>query len=39
MERIVQNQRAVLEGRFIAMEAAQASINQQLQFLQKNLGA
>jgi flagellar hook-associated protein 2 len=37
MERIVQAQKEAMELKFIAMERAQAQINQQLQFLQKNL--
>lgn len=37
MERIVQDQKEAMELKFVAMERAQAQINQQLQFLQKNL--
>src|SRR5207253_7647766 len=35
MERIVQDQKASMEAKFIAMEQCQAQINQQLQYLQK----
>ncbi len=38
MERIVQAQKESLIARFIAMEQASAKSNQQLKFLQKNLG-
>jgi flagellar hook-associated protein 2 len=38
MERLVQAQKARLEESFVAMEKAQAQTNQQLQFLQRNLG-
>ena len=37
MERIVQAQKEALTNRFISMETAQAQINQQLSYLQKNL--
>jgi flagellar hook-associated protein 2 len=37
MERIVQDQKESMEAKFVAMEQAQAQINQQLQYLQKNL--
>lgn len=38
MERVVQEQKAAMELKFIAMEQAQAQINQQLQYLSRNLG-
>ena len=39
MERIVQDQKDSMTAKFIAMEQAQAQINQQLQYLQRNLGS
>jgi flagellar hook-associated protein 2 len=37
MERIVQDQKDAMEAKFVAMEQAQATMNQQLQYLTKNL--
>ncbi len=39
MERLVQAQKERLTASFVAMETAQAKINQQMQFLQKNLAS
>lgn len=39
MERVVQEQKAAMELKFIAMEQAQAQINQQLQYLTRNLSS
>lgn len=39
MERVVLEQQEAMELKFIAMETAQAQINQQLQYLQKSLGS
>jgi flagellar hook-associated protein 2 len=39
MERVLQDQKDSMTAKFIAMEQAQAQINQQLQYLQKNLGS
>jgi flagellar hook-associated protein 2 len=39
MERLVQDQKDEMTAKFVAMEQAQATINQQLQYLQKNLGS
>ena len=38
LERIVQANRQMLVNNFVSMESARSNINQQLQFLQKNLG-
>src|ERR1051325_78189 len=39
MERVIQDQKDSMTAKFIAMEQAQAQINQQLQYLQRNLGS
>jgi flagellar hook-associated protein 2 len=38
MERIVQDQKEAMTAKFVAMEQAEATLNQQLQYLTKNLG-
>ena len=39
MERLIADQKDEMTSKFIAMEQAQATINQQMQYLQKNLGS